>query len=236
MKVSGRAVTLLAGACFFTGYLWQHGRDEDVSTAVLEARIAHAESTLKDTELELAGTRLDKAKLANALEAAKLLKGKPVAGFVIKVPARDTVIVHDTVTTTLLPDSTRVGKTQDSTWAGAVSVTAVAPPCCAPLKIDLTIQRPAFTPEVSFIKVGEKYVAMVYWQGETVEVDAAFYKPPGPRRVLVWAEGTYNIDGPHEVRAGTAMRLLGFQVGPAVSQRLIYGERPALGVVLRREF
>lgn len=188
-------------------------------SAALEARMRHIEEHLSG--------------LANA---AKTLGGRPVAGVGIRVPARDTIIVHDTVETVVRADSTRTGTVTDSTFAGQVRVDITAPPFPAPLQATVSVRRPEFRPEVGFVQVGNQVVATVTWQGERVAIESPFFAPAAARRRRFegWAEATYNLTAPHRISGGVGVNLGKWQLGPSASQSLERGRALEFGVTLRR--
>lgn len=103
------------------------------------------------------------------------LNGRMVAALRIAIAERDTVIVVSELPTTTLPDSTRIANFRDSTFAGVIEGEVTAPPFPSPLGISYTLTRPAFTPEVAFVKVGDRYVASVRWQDEQVQINDVFF-------------------------------------------------------------
>ena len=137
------------------------------------------ERTLKDgAQARLAISAIEKDSLGHLLANAKELNGRLVAALRIHVPERDTMIIHDSLVTTLADDSTRTAPVHDSTFAGTIDGTITAPPCCAPLGFKYTVTRPAFDPEVGFVKVADRYVAVVNWQGEHFQVEAPYFLQP----------------------------------------------------------
>jgi hypothetical protein len=240
---SGRTVLLAAMATLVVASFWNHKKEESADVQALEAVLANMGKQLKDAQAVIAKKDAELSDFKNLREASKALAGKHgklVAGVTITIPERDTVLVHDTLKTTVLSDSTRIGSFEDSTFAGKLRLVVKAPPCCGPLVLDsLKVTRPEFSPEVGFVKVGSHYVAIVAWQGEEFKIKTAFFDPDPAKptkRFVSWLEGTYNLGSAHEVRGGASMRLGKFQIGPSVSQRLSFGERPALGVTVRKEF
>jgi hypothetical protein len=247
---SGRELVLLAGAALLLVAYVQHSRADDADTAALEAVLASREKDLKGAQIAIAAKTEENNKLKRLNETAKLVGGRSatvVAGFAIAVPKRDTVVVHDTVTTQLLADSTRLATFRDSTFAGIFTVHITAPPFPANLSVVDSVSRPAFRPEVGFFKIGSKYVASVAWQGEKFDIDAPFFntdqvKPT--KHFVPWAEGTYAVGGgANEIRAGAAIKAFGLEIGPSISQRLtladllkIGGQPPSIGLTLRKEW
>lgn len=213
---------LVLGVCaaLFLAYAtWERRGDTQHEAALLkyfQTQQALNDSTQARTAAQGAA---QVAQLQGLLEAAKQLNGKLVAGVRITVPKRDTVVVHDSLPTTALPDSTRVATLHDSTFAGTVDVSVTAPPFPAALGARLTVTRPAFRPEVGFVQVGTGYVATVVWQGERYQLDAPFFTPPaaqGPKRVLPFVAGTVLTTGEVTAQAGALLRLGHLGVGPSV--------------------
>lgn len=193
----------------------------DSTVAILVTETAH-----KDT-------------LAGLLKAADLLQGKLIAGLKLHVSARDTAIAHNQLQTTVSVDSTRVATFSDSTFAGTIEGTVTAPPCCSPLALDYRIHRPAFEPSVGFVQTGNKQVATVVWQGETVRITAAFMDiPKAPKKFGVYLEGGWTPGG-YVGRAGTFVRKPSWALSAyaAVGQYFEKGAEPAkLEAGLRKEF
>lgn len=218
--------------------------------AVRSARDARAELEASKLELttqrrlndstvaRLASTTADRDALHGVLIAKDQLQGKLLAGVVIRVPARDTVLVHDTLVTTLEADSTRRATFRDSTFAGVLNGVVTAPPCCAPLQLHYALTRPAFSPSVGFVQVGSKVAAVVVWQGERVEVDAPYATfQPAPKRLGTFVEG--GVSYPNQApfgRAGAFVRPgWGLAAFGAVEQT--FDHEPArLQFGLRKEF
>lgn len=201
---------------------------------------AKGQITLADsTQARLASTTLERDSLEALVKAAKQLGGNLIAGASITVVKHDTTIVHDTLPTQLASDSARTARFRDSTFAGIVSGKLTAPKCCAPLSLDsLTVERPAFTPQVGFVQVGTHLAAVVHWQGESVQVNNVYALPlpEAPKRVVPWVEGTYGVATNGSLRAGVDLRLFGLRVGPSIEQELAPNTAPHLGVTIRKEF
>lgn len=225
-------LTLLLVGLLAAVLLYRHRRDESVW--VPAGQVALDDSTW----MKLAGTKLPKRELPALADAAKETGGKPVAGVVIKVPKRDTVIVHDTIYTERKPDGTRVGHFRDSTFAGVVTADVTAPPFPGPLSAKLQLSRPEFRPQVGFVQRGDKAFAVVRWQGEEVELESTFFTPVKPKEpwLVPWGEVTWSPIGPAELAAGVAISRWGLQVGPSVRQRLAPKEPTMLGVTVRKQF
>ena len=88
------------------------------------------------------------------------------------------MVVHDTVPTEVQPDGGRTAVFRDSTWAGVITGTMMAPPFPAPLGIAYEVHRPAFSPEIAFVRVGDTVAAVVGWQGESVKLSVPAWLAP----------------------------------------------------------
>jgi hypothetical protein len=190
------------------------------------------------TQAVLAATRADREQLAGLLTTAEEINGKLVAGLRIRIPARDTVIIYDTLETTRLVDSSRVATFRDSTFAGTIAGTINAPPYPAPLGFSYELKRPEFNPAVGFVQVGDRFVATVTWQGEQAKVEAPFFEPPkaAKKRERPWfpyAEvGFSGSEG--MVRTGVQIRFWNnFNIVTSVER---FGAEDRAGLSLRREF
>ena len=173
--------------------------------------------------------------LQGVLKAAKELNGRLVAALAVKVAARDTVIVHDTLPTVVGPDSTRTAVLRDSTFAGVVRADIIAPPCCAPLRATLQVHRPEFRPEIGFVELKNKqYAAVVVWQGERATIQVPYFAPPKPPALTRWIEGTYSLVSAPEIAAGVSLAFHGFSVGPTARLSLAAGTVPTVGITIRR--
>ena len=214
-------LVLLGGSIL--GLTW-HRRSTQI--ADLQAAVL-AERALRDTaQVKEAAARADRDTYAALYAAAKQAGGKPVAGVVIRVPVRDTLVIHDTVETVVSPDSTRVSRFRDSTFAGTIQGVVTAPPCCAPLAVTYTLTRPAFSPTIGFVRSGSRVLAMVEWGGEQVSVDAPFYTPPALPRWERWVDVLGDPDAV-SVRLGTSVRVYrGWNV-QAVADRRFAPNTPA---------
>jgi hypothetical protein len=169
-------------------------------------------------------------------EVARRSGGKVIASVAMRVPARDTVIVHSTVPTNTTVDSVRQATFRDSTFAGVVEGLIIAPPCCAPLELTYRIHRPEFEPSVGFVRTGSRVSAVVAWRGEQVELETPFAAKTGERLVQAWLQGVRGLDQSTAVSLGVSTRpIKGFRAtayfeqrfqrdGPAIAQ-LNYGLR-----------
>lgn len=144
------------------------------SALALEQFRTRAQVTLADsTRARLAASLLAQDSLAHVVQATKELNGKLRLALAIEVAARDTVVVHDTLVTT---DSgtTRLARFRDSTFAGVIQGTVVAPPAPSPLRLSYRLTRPPFRPEIGLVQVGDSQVVVVNWQGETARIQAPY--------------------------------------------------------------
>jgi len=163
---------------------WREYQRERQARVLAELRLHQQYQVNDSTVARLAATAAAKDSLGGLFIAADQLNGQLIAGFRLHVHAKETVLVHDTLPTTLLPDSTRVATFRDSTFAGTISGTVTAPPCCVPLRLQYTLQRPEFSPSVGFVRIGSAVAAVVSWQGEEVRVEAPFADLPRPVKRL----------------------------------------------------
>lgn len=143
--------------------------------------------------------------LAGLVHAAERLGGQLQAGVRLRIAARDTVLVHDTLPTDVSADSTRTARFRDSTFAGVLSGTVTAPPCCAPLSLSYQIHRPAFSPTVGFVRAHGQDVAVVTWQGERVEVSAPYVRAQPPEARPLTRQVSVVVDQELRVIAGAGL-------------------------------
>lgn len=239
-KVAGHYIIVVVVIAALAGVfsLWLaygHARD---ALAVAEAQV-QVQRNLNDSTVALLALR-DKSNgsLHELLEAANRLNGKLIAGVTVNVPARDTVIVHDT--TVLLPDSTRVLRFKDSTFAGTLVGSVTAPPCCQPLALTYTLSRPAFSPHVGFAQVGNRQVAIVTWQGEQVQLDAPYFNPSAvaPRpRVVGFVEAGMDLAVAPYLGGGVRLRVFGgWNLQARLEQLVLVGEQPHLLLGVHKEW
>lgn len=137
-----------------------------------------------DIEARAAANKKNSEELVNILKAANELNGKLVAALKLTVPKRDTFVVHDTLPTMRQSDSTRTAMFRDSSFAGVIEGKVTAPPFPAPLGVQYSLTRPAFSPKVGLVQVGSKYVWVVEWQGERFNIDAPY--APTVKKKLPW--------------------------------------------------
>ena len=209
MNLKNKLYLIFVGVLLLVGgiqtYRLNHALTEKSEIAL---QFSHAKQIDSVTQARLALSEANKDSLQLALTAAHELNGKLVAAVRVHVAARDTLVVHDTLPTTLAQDSTRTAKFTDSTFAGRIEGTVTAPPCCAPLSVTYALHRPEFNPEIGFVRVGNSYVATVSWQGEQAQASAPFFTPP-PKK-LPWlgyfAGGFINQDRVVYGRGGVEVR------------------------------
>jgi hypothetical protein len=135
--------------------MYQRERD-----ARIQAELSLKEQTaLNDsTAARFALADVERQALKQQLQTANQLNGKLVAALTIAIAKRDTVVVHDTITTIVHEDGTRTGTFRDSTFAGVIDAIVTAPPTPAPLGVKYTITRPAFSPHIGFVQIGDSVV------------------------------------------------------------------------------
>jgi len=198
-----------------------------------------------------------------AREIAQGVHGSIVASAQLILPARETVIVHDTVATTrvvtrivaslpqprtALPPTgiapslspsplTRTASFRDSTFAGIISGVITAPPDPAPLGITYHVTRPLFNPTIAFITTTSHPLAVISWQGEHVTLNHVIFTPQEPRWIR-YADFTYRPD-----IKGTSLSATigvhitrGIDVAASVIQPLFTGAIPTPAVTVRRRF
>ena len=194
----------------FLGFGYYKYQDALAGKALAELMIAEQRQLNDSTAARLASTVAAKDSLGAAFESAKELHGKVIAALRLRVPARDTVILHDLVTDSVSMDSTRYASFKDSTFAGTVEGTVTAPPCCANLTLDYKITRPEFNPTIAFVQVKDSIAATVTWAGEQVEIIAPYaHLPRAQKRFGYWGEVRYDPVGKKgwEVQAGVQLKL-----------------------------
>lgn len=198
----------VAGALLAGGWtLWHKYQDAQQRAVIAELQLVKQKELNDSTSARLASTTAIKDSVGALFDAAKELNGKLVAALRIRIPAQDTILIHDTLPTTVLADSTRIATFRDSTFAGTITAKVKAPPCCAPLGITYTLARPTFAPQVGFVRVGNRMVAVVSWAGEEARLEAPFAAAEHRLGTLGWyAEGLYGLNGASRVRAGGVIR------------------------------
>lgn len=228
MSIKTKLIAMLVGAALLIGG-WRLYQSKVAEIALLNLKLMTQTTLANGTQARLASTTLAKDSLASLVTSEKLLNGKLVAALKIHVPATDTVFVHDSAGTKLLPDSTRVAETKDSSFAGTVTVKAVAPPCCAPLSVTVGLHTPEFNPSVGFVQVGSKYVAVVDWQGKKAQVEAPFVDIEQLPTWGYWAEALYRpLHTSVDIRGGVALRFRHFwsvTAGASTTEDIIVGAR-----------
>lgn len=209
-----------------------------------ERRLSHVRSALPDTVVRLNDSTLallaqaeaDRERLQGQLTAAETLNGTLLAAVKLRVARRDTLLVHDTLVTTLLADSTRTATFRDSTFAGVVEGTVTAPPCCAALGLTYQVTRPAFEPSIGLVRVGDQVVATVVWQGERAEITHAFATPGllPPKRFSPFVDVLY-APGGMVLGGGATLRLTrGVHAVGAVYHPTTPDATPVVGIGLRK--
>jgi hypothetical protein len=201
--------------------------------------IAHQKRVNDSTVAQLTVSRAQNDAYAGLLDATNVIHGALIAAVKVRVAPRDTVILHDTLLTALLPDSTRTATFRDSTFAGTITGTVTAPPCCQPLAVDFRIHRPAFEPSIGFVQRGSRTVAVVVWQGEQAEIATPPFSliPPPPKRFVPYAELWVSPTGATTVTGGAALRLgQGVSLFGRAEQHLEVGEPLRAGVGIRKEW
>ncbi len=160
------------------------------------------------TQAKLAASKLEKDSLEVLLKAAKQLNGKLIAAMRIKVPAKETVIVHDTTETLVYADGTRTSVFKDSLEWVKLSGTVTAPPYPAPLKVTYDITRPAFNPAVGLIQSGDAVYAVVSWQNEKASIQVPYQRiPPKVPRSNSYARAAWSPLGEVLVGGGMEFRI-----------------------------
>jgi hypothetical protein len=184
--------------------------DEHQHRVVAELALAHQKELVAGTEARLAHESSVKDSLTGLMQAERLLHGKLLAGLRLALARRDTLVMHDTLPTISLADSaSRVAHFRDSTFAGTIAGTITAPPYPAALGLSYVLTRPAFSPEIGFVKVGDSVVAVVRWQGEHAEIAAPYFDLPQKPLPLVgyFVETSWTLVGELEVRGGALVRV-----------------------------
>lgn len=182
----------IAGVLYAKGQI----REAEERAVLAELELAGQRTLQNGTEAALASQIVLTEKHKALQAAAKELKGELVVALAIAIAQRDTALAHASLPTQVdTVTGSRTAQFTDTTFAGIITGTVTAPPFPEPLGIALTIIRPAFTPSVGFVRVADRFVAVVNWQGEEYKIDAPFFEaPPPPRKRLEWfVEGGYLI-------------------------------------------
>ena len=208
LMAAGSLVIAVGGGIGYAVHVYRAERD---ARTVAELRLTEQKRVNDSTLARLAVTTVPKDSLRAVLDANRDLHGRLLAALAIRIPKRDTFIVHDTVKTTVYADGTRTGVFRDSTFAGIVTGEMNAPPYPAPLGVRFTLSRPEFRPEVAFVEVGGQGVAVVSWQGENFRVEAPYVSPQAlqPRKTFSVAVAVL-----WEAPGGFGGRLEGRMKGP----------------------
>jgi hypothetical protein len=217
--------------------MWKSWQHEKQLRTIAELQLVGQKQLNDSTVARLTSTDAVKDSLGAALAAAHKLNGTLVAALRIRIPARDTMYVHDTLPTTIV-DSTRIATFSDSGFAGTITGTVKAPPFPSPLSVTYNVHRPAFAPQVGFVRVANRTVAVVSWQGEQAEIEAPFAEADNRLGTFgSYVEALYGLAGPSLARAGGVIRgPWHFTVVSALEYRIQPGARPELYVGLRKEW
>lgn len=211
-------------------------RHEQQQRVLAELALVGQKQLNDSTAARLALSILQRDSVGGLLDAAHKLNGKLVAALRIHVAAKDTLVAHDTLATTMV-DSVRRATFVDSTFAGTIAGTITAPPAPAPLGLTYTLTRPAFDPEVGFVRVGDRTVAVVTWRGEKFTINAPYAKAQYRLRTLgYYFEGLYGLAGPGYARAGGILRAWhGWSAVGSLERGLVLHATPKAYVGLRWE-
>lgn len=223
------ALVVLAASGWLTGAQWRTERNG--ALGLLEKQRAMTETV----EGRLASERLERKRYQELLEAADVVGGTVTHVVTIRVPQRDTVVRHEYLPLEPSKDGTYTAHFRDSTFAGTIAGHVVYTP---PDSVGLTYQvtRPEFRPQVGFVQVGTRSVAVVRWQGERYEIEAPYAKLPPPPRIVPYVQAGYTLGGPAaevgtQVRLGHGLSLVGAAQG---NTGLDPGAR--VGVWLRKDW
>lgn len=155
---------------------YQQFRKEQQARVVAELQLHTQIELASGVEARLAHSELVTDSLVSVVQAANKLHGKLIAAVAVWVAQRDTQVDHPELPTTDTA-GTRTAAFRDSSFAGVIEGTVIAPPYPSPLGIRYHFIRPAFRPEIGFVRVGDSTVAVVAWNGETVRVTAPYAAP-----------------------------------------------------------
>lgn len=205
--VLATALAVLAGFGGVRAY-----REQVQRRVVAELALAGQTQLTQTTAARLTTSQAAGDSLQEVVAAARRLNGRLRAALAIRVPARETTIVDDTLTTTpsISPDgtTTRRAEFSDSTFAGTISGVVIAPPT-GPLVMEfLTVRRPEFRPQIGFVDVGGQMVAVVSWQGEQFNIDAPYMAAPKRTRTVGFVTELFYAPLNNEwiIRSGPSMR------------------------------
>lgn len=185
MKLPMKELVLVFVLVFLGWNQYQQRQDSRMMAALLQHQIALNDSTWAI----LASGKTRSGELEAVKTGAKELGGKLVAG-VRLVTRADTVYVPLREAETTQQDSIRYAQVRDTTESGVeIAVDAEAPPYPAPLKLGYQVVVPPFTPEVGFVRVGDRYTAVVSWRGQQVQVEDAYFDATAKEvaRTPAWA-------------------------------------------------
>lgn len=191
MQIKWVAIAVIVlGLLGFLGYRYIEKLKQDKVIAELQLI---GQKQLNDSTV--ARLAVDQNTIAGLNSTVKSLHGKLIAAVTVKVPARDTTIKHDKLPTTMAND-TMFASFMDSTFAGIIKGTITVPPWPDSLRIKYTLSRPAFSPTIAFVQVGNRVVAVVSWRGEKVTIESpyALGSKPGLRWFGGFVEGNYSLN------------------------------------------
>lgn len=233
---NGMVALFVLGVATTAYHFW---KDEHDGRVAAELQAQHQRALNDSTQIVQASERIQHRKeIEGLLTAEREMQGKLIAALKIAIAQRDTTIIHHGLPTDTLPNGTRTATFADSTFAGKLAGTVTAPPYPAPLGLAYTLTRPAFTPEIGFVRVGNKTIATVVWQGETYKIESAYFDPnpvPSPR-LTPFVAAQYDLLRPAAVISGgvefrlpwhlwataTASQRVGIETGPSL---LVGGKR-----------
>lgn len=174
---------------------WKAFRTQQQKRVVAELALSTQLTVDSALQARLTVNTLARDSLAQALKAEKKLSGELRAALRIDIPARETLIVERPVPTDTL-DGIRIAHFRDSTFAGIISGTVTAPKYPAPLSVGYQVFRPAFSPTVAFVAIGDTVAAVVHWQGEEARITTPYWRSPNRVKFLQgFVEINYTTDG-----------------------------------------
>lgn len=235
--VRNGVTTILCVTIAAAGYHFWHDEHQSRVAAELEAK--HQRALNDSTEIVMARDRVaHKKEIEGLVKAADEMNGKLIAALKLAVSQRDTTIIHDTLVTTVEANGVRTATFSDSTFAGRVAGTVTAPPYPAPLKLSFTLTRPAFNPEIGFVRVGNKNFATVVWQGESYKIESPFIDTrPAEPFFTPYGEALYDLSGSWSLGAGTELRLpWGLYGDTRLVQHIEPHATPQMQVGIRKKF
>lgn len=157
---------------------------------------------------ELTQAKYERDSVRALLNAAKQLNGELIAALRIRIAQRETVFIHQTIETRMLPGGTRTATFADSTtWAWVKGKVTAPADTGQPLSVQYTLGRKAFTPQIGVVKTGDAYFAVVQWEGERIQLDKPFFRAPQPPRVTPYVRGAWSPQGAVLGSAGMEFRV-----------------------------